>query len=43
MSILTDIKARSIEDILITYTDNLNGFNETIWNSKIRKHTKAKL
>jgi len=30
MSILTDIKARGVEDILITATDNLNGFTETI-------------
>ena len=26
MSVLTDLKARSTEDILITATDNLNGF-----------------
>ncbi|MBP1593165.1 MAG: Transposase, Mutator family [Bacteroidetes bacterium] len=30
MSVLTDIKARGVEDILITCTDNLNGFSETI-------------
>jgi len=30
MSVLTDIKARGVEDILITCTDNLNGFAETI-------------
>ena len=30
MSVLTDIKARGVEDILITATDNLNGFTETI-------------
>lgn len=30
MSILTDIKARGTEDILITATDNLNGFTDTI-------------
>lgn len=30
MSVLTDIKARGVEDILITCTDNLNGFTETI-------------
>jgi transposase-like protein len=30
MSVLTDIKARGTEDILITATDNLNGFTETI-------------
>lgn len=30
MSVLTDIKARGTEDILITATDNLNGFPDTI-------------
>lgn len=30
MSILTDMKARGVEDILITATDNLNGFTQTI-------------
>ena len=30
MSVLTDIKARGVQDILITATDNLNGFTETI-------------
>lgn len=30
MSVLTDIKARGVNDILITATDNLNGFTETI-------------
>lgn len=32
MSVLTDIKARGVEDILITATDNLNGFTQTIKN-----------
>lgn len=32
MSVLTDIKARGVEDILITATDNLNGFTDTIRN-----------
>lgn len=32
MSVLTDIRARGTEDILITATDNLNGFTETIKN-----------
>lgn len=32
MSVLTDIKARGVQDILITVTDNLNGFTETIKN-----------
>jgi len=32
MSVLTDIKARGVEDILITATDNLNGFTDTIHN-----------
>jgi transposase-like protein len=30
MSVLTDIRARGTEDILITATDNLNGFTDTI-------------
>lgn len=30
MSVLTDIKARGVEDLLITATDNLNGFTATI-------------
>ena len=30
LSVLTDLKARGTEDILITATDNLNGFTETI-------------
>ena len=30
MGVLTDLKARGIEDILITVTDNLNGFTDTI-------------
>ena len=30
MGVLTDIKARGTEDILITATDNLNGFTDTI-------------
>lgn len=30
LSVLTDVKARGVEDILITATDNLNGFTETI-------------
>lgn len=30
MGILTDLKARGVQDILITYTDNLNGFTDTI-------------
>lgn len=28
--VLTDLKARGVEDILITVTDNLNGFTGTI-------------
>ncbi|HET7818765.1 MAG TPA: IS256 family transposase [Bacteroidia bacterium] len=32
LSVLTDLKARGVEDILITATDNLNGFTETIKN-----------
>ena len=30
MSVLTDLKARGVEDILIASTDNLNGFTEAI-------------
>lgn len=30
MSVLTDLKSRGVEDILITATDNLNGFTSTI-------------
>ena len=30
MSVLTDMKARGVEDIMITATDNLNGFTQTI-------------
>jgi len=30
MSVLSDLKARGVEDILITCTDNLNGFTDTI-------------
>ena len=30
MSVLTDLKARGVEDILITCTDNLNGFTDAI-------------
>lgn len=30
MGVLTDLKARGVEDILITATENLNGFTDTI-------------
>lgn len=30
MGVLTDLKARGVQDILITCTDNLNGFADTI-------------
>lgn len=30
MSVLTDLQARGVQDILITCTDNLNGFTQTI-------------
>ena len=30
LGVLTDLKARGVEDILITETDNLNGFTDTI-------------
>ena len=32
MSVLTDLRARGVNDILITVTDNLNGFTDTIKN-----------
>lgn len=32
MTVLTEMKARGMEDILITATDNLNGFTQTIRN-----------
>ena len=32
MSVLTDIRARGVQDMLITATDNLNGFTQTIKN-----------
>jgi len=32
MSVLTDLKTRGVNDILITVTDNLNGFTQTINN-----------
>ena len=32
MSVLTDIKARGVQDLLITAIDNLNGFTDTIKN-----------
>jgi transposase-like protein len=31
MIVLTDMKVRGLQDILITATDNLNGFTQTIW------------
>ena len=30
MTVLTDMKARGVKDILVTVTDNLNGFTDTI-------------
>ena len=30
MGVLTDLKVRGVQDILITCTDNLNGFTDTI-------------
>jgi putative transposase len=30
LGVQTDLKARGVEDILITATDNLNGFTQTI-------------
>jgi transposase-like protein len=32
LGVMTDLKARGVEDILITATDNLNGFTQTIKN-----------
>src|SRR5690554_2859071 len=39
MSVLTDMKARGVKDILITATDNLNGFTDTIQNVFPRSKT----
>lgn len=39
MSVLTDMKARGVKDILITATDNLNGFTDTIQNVFPRSRT----
>lgn len=30
LEVLTDLKARGVEDILITATDNQNGFTQTL-------------
>ena len=32
MRVLTDMRARGVEDLLVTATDNLNGYTETIKN-----------
>ena len=32
MSVLTDMRSRDLEDVLITATDNLNGFTDKIRN-----------
>jgi transposase-like protein len=32
MTVLTEMRTRGVEDILITATDNLNGFTDTIRN-----------
>lgn len=32
LSVLTDLKARGVEDVIITATENLNGFTQTIKN-----------
>ena len=39
MSVLTDMKARGVEDLLITATDNLNGFTQTIRNVFLESNT----
>ncbi|BAV95206.1 transposase [Ichthyobacterium seriolicida] len=39
MSVLTDLKARGVEDILITATDNLNGFTQTVKNGFLESTT----
>jgi transposase-like protein len=39
MSVLTDLRSRGVEDILITSTDNLKGFTEAITaSSRSRSH-----
>lgn len=30
LGVLTDLKARGVEDVLVTVTDNLNGFTDSI-------------
>lgn len=39
MDVLTDLKARGVEGILITATDNLNGFTQTIRSVLSKAHT----
>lgn len=39
LGVLTDLKARAVEDILITATDNLNGFTQTIKNEFAQSQT----
>ena len=39
LGVLTDLKARGVEDILITATDNLNGFTQTIKQVFTQSHT----
>jgi len=41
MTVLTDLKARGLEDILITATDNLNGFTQTIKSVSPRSATQV--
>lgn len=38
-SVMTDLKARGVEDILITVTDNLNGFTGEITNIFLQANT----
>lgn len=39
LGVLTDLKARGVEDILVTATDNLNGFTQSIKNVFLESQT----
>jgi len=41
LGVLTDLKARGVEDIIITATDNLNGFTQTIKNVFLESQTQT--
>src|SRR4051794_21263534 len=41
MTVLTDMKSRGVEDILITSTDNLKGFTDAI--TSVYPHTRTQI